>query len=247
MRIPLGAILWRGPSKIDRAPIVAIVTGLRGQSKNPKTGRMAQLWILRDGVNPIQALETGDDRSICGDCPHRGLGDNVRTCYVDLRAPNSIYKKFSAGKYPVADPRELPAWLNSQRLPLRLGAYGEPAALPVPILRAMMKGVPRWTGYTHQWTKCHNAYRRWLMASTDSVVETRHAWKNGWRTYRVRPIGAELIPGEIDCPASHLSGERLQCADCAICNGTGPRDTASRVSVSIEAHGKSAKRIVTID
>jgi hypothetical protein len=42
MTKPNGAILYRGPSLLDGAPIVAIVTGLASTSANAKTGAMLQ-------------------------------------------------------------------------------------------------------------------------------------------------------------------------------------------------------------
>ena len=127
---------------------------------------------------------------------------------------------------------------------MRLGAYGDPAALPVPVLRDLLHDVTGWTGYSHQWKRCHSSYRRWLMASTDSIAETVEAQAAGWRTFRIRKPDELPIVGEIDCPASDEQGHRLQCIDCMICNGCGPNDTASRASVSIVAHGRGANAIV---
>ena len=41
-------------------------------SNNSKTGDMPQTWILVKNVNPIEAVNTGADKLICGDCKHRG-------------------------------------------------------------------------------------------------------------------------------------------------------------------------------
>jgi hypothetical protein len=67
-----GYVIYRGPSRIDGAPIVAIATGFRDPTANRKTGPMIQTWILREDVPPLEAVATGADRSICGECPHRG-------------------------------------------------------------------------------------------------------------------------------------------------------------------------------
>ena len=232
------AVIYAGPSKIDRKPIIGVVTGLNGGSRNPKTGKMSQLWILRSDINPVEAVKRGEDYSICGTCSHRGTGNADRICYVNLMGPNSIFETYREGKYPAIDPRELSRL--PKRLPMRLGAYGEPAALPVPILRAIAKNVPRWTGYTHLWKRCHPSYRRWLMASVDNEQEQSQAQSEGWRTFRVREHGQPVLSGEIDCPASEKQGHRLQCTDCYACNGCGPNNTSQRVSITIEVHGKSA-------
>ena len=70
-----GIVFYRGPSQIDGKPIVAVATL---KSNNRKTGDMIQTWILRSMMSPIRALATGGDRSICGDCFHRGDKDEGR-------------------------------------------------------------------------------------------------------------------------------------------------------------------------
>ena len=237
-----GAVIYNGPSKLDGKPIIGIVTGMKGNSSNPKTGGIAQLWVLREDIHPAEALQTGEDESICGGCVHRGQVDengetDGNTCYVRLMGPISIWNAYHRGSYPTLTPREVSDLLASRDVELRLGAYGDPVALPVPVLRGLCHSVTGWTGYTHQWRKAHRSYRRWLMASTDSIAETDLARSNGWRTFRIRLPGELPIAGEIDCPASPVSGHRLQCQTCMICNGCGPNDTPGRVSVSIVAHG----------
>ena len=68
-----GFVFYRGPSMIDGKPIVAILTGLAKRSRNEKTGNgLFQTWIMRERINPLRAVNTGADISICGDCKHRG-------------------------------------------------------------------------------------------------------------------------------------------------------------------------------
>lgn len=240
-----GRIVYEGPSKIDGERIVVIVTGMDGDSKNPKTGEMAQLWILCTDISPHQAIKLGKDVSICGLCRHRGINGTKRTCYVRVSfgGPSAVYRCYFSGGYPQADPQEIDSLLGD--LGMRLGAYGDPAAIPVPVLRSIMTGVRGWTGYTHQWRRCHPSYRRWLMASVDSIEEYHEAHDAGWRTFRMRAIGSPLLPGEIDCPASDLQGHRLQCKDCLACNGLGRNNTPRRVSVSIEVHGPGRNHFST--
>ena len=76
--LPNGAIIYRGPSLLDGAPIVAIVIGLATDSANVKTGAMLQSYILRDDMHPLDAIASGADYSICGDCSARGTaGDGT--------------------------------------------------------------------------------------------------------------------------------------------------------------------------
>ena len=69
-----GFVFYDGPSLIDGAPIVAIAVL---ESENGKTGDMVQTYILRADVDPVSALRTGEDASICGDCVHRPANDGA--------------------------------------------------------------------------------------------------------------------------------------------------------------------------
>ena len=99
-----GVILYEGPSLIDGAPIVVIATGLKKPSKNAKTADMVQTWILRKDIHPKYAVRSGDDVSICGQCPHRmrehlepdGSTKTLRTCYVNMRTPITVLPGRSA-------------------------------------------------------------------------------------------------------------------------------------------------------
>ena len=89
--------IWEGKSKFDGKPISAIVTGVDGSSKNPKTGRMAQMWILNSVAPPYDAVKAGDDSCVCGDCDLKPsvVKSSIRPCYVGRvawKAPNSVWK-----------------------------------------------------------------------------------------------------------------------------------------------------------
>ena len=71
-----GFIFYRGASPIDGAPIVAVATL---KSANSKTGDMVQTWILREDISPLDAIGSGEDASICGNCAHRGRKGKKRT------------------------------------------------------------------------------------------------------------------------------------------------------------------------
>ncbi len=68
-----GFELWRGPSRIDGAPIVVVVTGLQTPSPNEKTGPMLQVYILAQDEAPHHAQWSGADESVCGNCPMRPI------------------------------------------------------------------------------------------------------------------------------------------------------------------------------
>lgn len=231
-----GVEFYRGPSVLTGEPIVAIATGLSGRSHNEKTGPMVQAWIMRSDLAPMPAARQGADAAICGDCTHRGDGDGYgRTCYVTLwLAPNNVYK--ALGAYPLA------SWPDLRRLlvgrHIRLGAYGDPAAIPFEVWRAVLVSVAGWTGYTHQWASCDPRFKRVLMASVDTPAEWSAAQGAGWRTFRVRAKHDALLgDGEVICPASAEGEHRATCQTCELCRG---QANPAR-SVAIIAHGNTGQ------
>lgn len=244
----MGKIIWEGKSRFDGKPIVCIATE---NSKNRKTGDMVQTWILRSDINPIVANQTGEDKSVCGICVHRGIphGDknSQRSCYVNLPfgGPNTIYKCYKEGKYD-----KLKDWDWFVGKFVRLGSYGEIVNVPFNIVAKIVKKSKGHTGYSHAFKKSWaQPYRKFLMASVDSEAEIGLARMLGWRYFRVRPNGL-VLDGEIQCPASKEMGHKLTCEKCKACNGSG--NNPNRVSVTILAHGSpptlsnARKNLVTL-
>jgi hypothetical protein len=231
-----GLLFYRGPSMLDGKPIVAIATGLERSSDNPKTGALIQTWILRDRINPLKAL-AGADVSICGHCPHRpALGG---TCYVRVhQAPLAVWKALKRGRYPRFNPA-LHLQLFEGKI-LRLGAYGDPAAVPLSAWRPLIQASAGRTGYTHQWRSCDEEWRAYVMASVDTPAEREEAIARGWRTFRVRAGGTPLLPGEFTCPASQEAGYRITCARCQACDGA--THSPSAATPVIIAHGAKGRR-----
>lgn len=229
-------LLYHGPSALDGSPVVAIATGLERKSKNAKTGAMIQVWILAADVSPISAIMTGADVGICGDCPHRGpLGK--RSCYVNVgKAPSNVWKKWQKGGYEQC--QNLKTFGRGRTI--RIGAYGDPAAVPNKIWKTLVSCASGWTGYTHQW-RSQTALRSILMASVDTKTEQLTAIARGWRTFRVSPtLVSASTPKEISCPASEEAGKRTTCLSCQLCNGSrGASDP--RKSITILAHGTGKK------
>lgn len=230
-------VIYRGPSLIDGAPIVAIATT---GSRNAKTGSMVQTWILRSDVEPHVAARDGQDASVCGTCPHRRQADGTRTCYVRTGdAPLSVWRAWQRGAYPVI-PHGTPS-----ALPVRIGSYGDPGALPLGVVTWLASAGPGHTGYTHRWRERPDL-TPYVMASVDSDDERRDAQRLGWRTFRVRDhragaltraaIGASGVAREIEC----VSARGVACADCGLCAGASLPGAAS---IWIAAHGASARRV----
>ena len=232
MAKPNGVILYRGPSRLDGAPIVSIVTGLSTRSRNPKTGDMPQIWVLRSHVPPVTAVASGADASVCGSCPLRpSLAKQTKAapCYVStVHAPRAVYDGFKRGIYPVMAPSDVPA-----DRPIRIGAYGDPGAVPTAVWRALPGDAGR-TGYSHQWTR-RPSLRRLVMASVETVAQAERAQAAGWRPFRTTRPGDALLPGEISCPASAEAGKRTTCADCRLCDGS-RGDGDRRANIAINVH-----------
>lgn len=249
-------IVYHGPSAYDGSPIVAI---LQRGSDNSKTGSMAQLWILSADMDPVMASRMGKDYSVCGNCPHRGdaAPDKVtgwaenRGCYVNLlHGPSAKYKAFKNGLYKRAETiGDVQALLYGQGL--RLGAYGDPAALPAGLCEMLAEMAEYSTGYTHGHSVWNDTAKiaptaSFSMLSADSVQEAIKAQSKGFRTFRVIPIAQwkdkgndSLLANEILCPASEEAGKKVQCADCRLCNGT----KSKAKSIAIVAHGSTKKHV----
>ena len=243
MSTPNGFILYRGPSMIDGSPIVAIATGLQGKaSRNGKTGELVQTWIIRDDMSPTEAVAIGADSAICGACPHMGQivdGRNVnRSCYVTVfQAPLSVYKAYKRGIYAEPINEDVAAeMLRGKRV--RLGAYGDPSAVPFAVWDSILRFTEARTGYTHQWRNRPVALARYVMASCDNDADYVDAKAMGYRTFRVRTVSEPIHKREIACPASKEMGVKTNCAACVACGGNSAK---ARVDVTIIAHGAASK------
>ena len=225
-------IVWQGPSLIDAQEVVAILTGLGTPSQNSKTGTMAQLWILPATISPVKANRTGLDYSVCGDCPLRGHHGEQRRCYVNLgRAPLAIWNKWWADGYEYWDGSPIKRHRSVRSV--RLGAWGDPAAIPIITLKLLTAEFGDWTGYTHQWKNLPRHWGSLLMASTETAEETTVAQAKGWRTF-----STEESPDDILCPATN--GE-TQCIDCRMCKGT----ASNAKSIYIPPHGSGKRHFNT--
>ena len=246
---PSGFIFYRGPSMIDGKPIVAILTGLGKRSSNGKTGKgLYQTWIMRADMNPLEAVRLGQDKSICGDCKHRGTITRIkrrkknigRSCYVRLdTAPNNIFKTMKRGRYPTLTPQEANAVLAALADSIvRGGSYGDPAAVPFHIWQALQENLKSGTAYTHQWRKFPEL-AAFCMASVDSAYERLEAKMLGFRTFRVRGENEPLGDYERPCPAAKESNYKTTCDLCRACGGNSAK---AKVDMAIIVHGSGKER-----
>lgn len=228
-----GHVIYRGPSKLDGASIfVTVISG----SSNRKTGDLLQTYIMRADMDPRLASKLGEDASICGDCRHRGTPTldparsvaEQRSCYVAIgQGPLQVWKAFHAGRYALASPSEARE-IGAGRF-VRLGTYGDPAAVPTSVWTALLTQAQGWTGYTH-----NGASSALCMVSADSLGEAQQAWQAHKRTFRIIRDVSEVQRNEVLCPASAEAGFKTTCLNCRLCNGDG---SAHAKSVAIVAHG----------
>lgn len=231
-----GAILWRGESAVDGAPIVCVATAFNG-SDNEKTGDMIQVFILPDpaahgievnGARPAKIsawLARTGAKSICGDCPHawqydKAAGEYIKgACYVrEYQAPAAVLGAVSRGSYPIAGVDFPAAWVQhlAAGRDVRLGAYGDPAACPPEISAEFVSRAKTRTGYTHFWKSAFPAARRnamrlreIVMASCDSVADLAAARDMGFRGFLVTPAGIDLGGRSVLSVGAHIAGAML--------------------------------------
>lgn len=237
MKKHTGYIIYRGPSLLDGKPIV--VVAIVGKSKNGKTGNLVQTYIMADnGKSPVESARLWEDVSVCGDCKHRrGTGGS---CYVNLgQGARSVMDGIMRGIYPLDDGYMVAAAVFNRKV--RLGTYGDPAAVPAWVWEGLLHTAAGHTGYTHQWASGKAEHvKRWCMASVDTPKEFAIAWTTKWRTFRVREAdnGSEY-GNEMKCPASAEMNKRLTCEDCMACSGG---EDSKKASVTIVVHGSLKNR-----
>jgi hypothetical protein len=215
-------IIYNGPSLLDGKPIVVIATYSK---RNIKTGEVVQTYILVDGMNPLDASKTGADFSICGDCAMRGevTTDTTRKqaknrrCYVNLgQGVLIVYKSFLRGVYAIADNISARKSIGRGRF-VRIGTYGDPAAVPAAVWEELLSEANTFTAYSHQ-----SGWRPDIaMQSADNHAQAIMHWQAGRRTFRViADLGQLDKQNEALCPASKEAGRRVQCTACKLCKGS---------------------------
>lgn len=226
-------IVYKGPSQLNGKPILAIITL---GSENRKTGPMAQMWIVPQRKAPVTNVNEGLDDSVCGDCKQRrSLGG---ACYVNIgHGPQAVWHAWRRGSYK--DNTSLRAYPIFKEMSIRLGAWGDPAAIPKHVITSVVSwfhdGASH-TGYTHQWRRRkHQWLKDLVMASVDNLPEYERAKAMGWRCFRVVKGYSELTPGERVC-ANDSHG--TQCEKCMACHGGAGAD------ITIEVHGTVASRFI---
>lgn len=226
-----GAItIWEGPSEFDGTPIKVVMTGYIKDSENEKTGPLVQVFILPSDEKPINAFKAKKS-SVCGDCIYNGGG-----CYVNW---GRLTPTWSASKRKFIS-LELASWLVTG-LRVRLGAAGDPSAVPTYVWETLLKGADSWTGYTHSWKNCDPALRRIVMASCDNDDETKQAISLGWNVFHVHDGKIDDNIDYVRCLSGSPDSNGLPktCFSCMMCHGV--RSSKARPLVVAEKlHGSTA-------
>lgn len=197
-----GVVFYDGPSMFDGQRIVGVALLSSG---NAKTGNLVQTTLFRPDRNTNVARKDGSDESVCADCEQRPLAYRLSGCgggcYVSAQFLGTVWKNFyEKNAYQPVPPERLVEVLNGRFL--RVGTYGDPAAVPPEVWLAMLQHVPLWTGYTRQWRRGDNwpipetqaeferrtdLMKQFCMASVFDPLEYGEAVDAGWRTFRTRP------------------------------------------------------------
>jgi hypothetical protein len=153
------------------------------------------------------------------------------------QGPRSVADGVKRGIYPVDAQAAQDAAAGRM---VRLGTYGDPAAVPAHVWESLLARASGHTGYSHQWASGKAAHVMHLvMASADSPSARAAAKAMGYRTFRIRPESGTVEPGEFVCPASAEAGKRKTCATCGACSGgVGTR----KADAVIVVHGALAQR-----
>jgi hypothetical protein len=226
-------IIYEGSSLIDGKPIVVIAIN---KSKNSKTGNVVQTYILRSDIDPLTANRTGEDYSICGECTLKGIPNSKkkglatsRACYVQIgQAPMAIYTAYKKGSYRDASSKAGRNAIGSGRV-VRIGSYGDGAAVPQEVWDQLVEEATSHTAYTH-----NHGNPEFYMKSVESLQEAEWNWDNGYRTFRIIRDKSEIVSNkEVLCP----SDKGVTCNDCRLCGGS----AIKAKSIAIQVHGAGTK------
>lgn len=183
-----------------------VLTGLKLNSQNRKTGAMIQSYFIdKDTID--QPAVFG---SKCSDCPM------VEKCYVS-RDKLTVRRLLKEGTYKQVSFDDMLELIKDK--PIRLGTYGDPSILPLSDLEAICEGASMHTGYTHFYAQIATQYSRYLMASVEDFSQELFAQSLGYRTFRV------LLKGQSQYETSdHIlecvnDTHGLTCLECGLCNG----------------------------
>ena len=167
------------------------------------------------------------------DYPTQGYGS--RTCYVRLSPaegadealpPSEVWRKWKAGHWDfggagrdqlnwdwIPDRCAGPygQWQYVGDLPVRIGSYGDPAAVPTRVWAELVRYRRHWTGYTHMW-KPKTCSKCWGSGETDGPINQRQTcpFCNGSETVdRCDPDLKRYCMASVDTPEERAEAQAL--------------------------------------
>ena len=226
--------VWEGPSALTGDPIVVIASCAGADpSANGKTGDMVQIYILPKSTSPGHAWINGAINAVCPDaCEHRR--DQKGDCYVNWSRLRSAWDRGLVAP-------DLPDGYLTDAI-VRLGAGGDPSAVPFHVWIKLLDGVKGCSGYTAEWRSLPIHWQRLFMASVATPDQAWEAAAMGWRLYAASLSEADDRAYEEQGVKACLShAVDLPCVSCRQCDGTD--NGANRPSFYIPLHGAiGAKR-----
>lgn len=230
LKMKSSVVLYKGISQLDQwTPIMVVLSGYTKDSTNTKTGPLAQLYILSVDTEPHKAYKSGS-KAVCGTCKYNGNNgcyvrwSHLKNLWNSARTQNAISKELT---------RELLKGLR-----VRVGAAGDPLAVPADFWKDILSSCESYTGYTHQWREPFaKHYNEMFMASVDSEQEKTKAFWKGWNTFQVLD-NEDPESKSVQCLATlpdktDRNGLPMSCASCMMCNGKGAK------AVHVQLHGAS--------
>ena len=218
------AVIWEGKSPYNGAEIMLLGGAVKDPSRNRKTGWMIQMYILVKNVPPVEAVRLELDASVCGNCSMRW--NKGGGCYVTPLFMTPMWKK--GLEAPRITPTELARLADKYNSPIRQGAYGDPAFVPMYVWEELENAVSNKKGasYTHQWEWVSPEYAKFSMASVENLKQKADAQALGYRTYRMVDNEAEIATDEVLCPNT---SKGVQCRECGLCGGL--RSKAKNIAI----------------
>jgi|TARA_R100000479_G_scaffold110386_1_gene55489 hypothetical protein len=228
LKMKSSIVLYKGISLLDnKTNIMVVLSGYTKDSTNTKTGPLAQIYILSVDTLPVEAYKSGS-RAVCGSCRYNG-GNG---CYVRWSHLKSLWNS-ARTQNPIS--KELTKELL-KGLRVRVGAAGDPLAVPADFWKDILSSCESYTGYTHQWLEPFaKQYNEMFMASVDTEQEKTKAFWKGWNTFQVLD-NEDPESKSVQCLATipdktDINGLPMSCASCMMCNGKGAK------AVHVQLHG----------
>lgn len=243
----LGFVMHEGPSLIGKGDVAAIATL---NSANEKTGNMVQVWIVPKEGGTLAAVQKGDNSAACGSCPLIGTPEQTkdgvkirnRVCYVNLgRLDSTVLKAYNNGRYPPYNRKLYERWLRGRDI--RLGAYGDPVALPDSLIEYLASVGSGYTGYSHQLFSIEreraDRLAQLLMVSCHTPSQHNEALRRGWRPFTVIANGQHVPENAVECP---FYTRGVQCDRCQLCQGASKKARP----VFVRAHAMVAANLPAV-